>query len=178
MNQTLFRTPRLRLTPFSAEDFDLFVEQLLTDPRVVEHYHSFKKLTDIGQIRKLAVKEFWDHFEESRRETGLIIWAAYDAESQFVGWAGLIQTDLTDRFDGPELQYMLKGDQHGMGLATELATGVLQHAASAYSLGSIIATVDIPNKGSIRVLEKLGFRFEGQIEAYGSTEMFLYRLKT
>ena len=40
----------------------------------------------------------------------------------------------------------------------------------------IIATVDIPNTGSIRVLEKLGFRREGQIEAYGSFEMYLYRL--
>jgi RimJ/RimL family protein N-acetyltransferase len=35
--------------------------------------------------------------------------------------------------------------------------------------------VDIPNKGSIRVLEKLGFEFDSQIEIYGSTEMYFYR---
>jgi RimJ/RimL family protein N-acetyltransferase len=31
-----------------------------------------------------------------------------------------------------------------------------------------------PNVGSIRVLEKLGFRREMQFEAYGSPEMYLH----
>jgi len=38
----------------------------------------------------------------------------------------------------------------------------------------VIATVDIPNVGSIRVREKLNFDFQGEIEAYGSSDMFLY----
>ena len=40
---------------------------------------------------------------------------------------------------------------------------------------SAIATVDIPNIGSIRVLEKLGFLLVKQIHAYGSDDMYLYR---
>ncbi len=42
----------------------------------------------------------------------------------------------------------------------------------------VIATVDIPDIGSIRVLEKLNFDFQGQIEAYGSDNMYLYTKET
>ena len=64
---------------------------------------------------------------------------------------------------------------HGRGYATELASAVLGHAAEHSLTPTVIATVDIPNIGSIRVLEKLGFEKRGQIEAYGSTDMLLYR---
>jgi len=70
---------------------------------------------------------------------------------------------------------MIAGDAHGLGFATELAVRVLQHAKDEIGLESVIATVDIPNTGSIRVLEKLGFEFSGQIESYGSDQMYLYR---
>ena len=70
---------------------------------------------------------------------------------------------------------MIAGDYHGKGLATELAHAVLQHAADEKITESVIATVDIPNRGSVRVLEKLGFELEGQIHAYGSDDMHLYR---
>jgi RimJ/RimL family protein N-acetyltransferase len=66
---------------------------------------------------------------------------------------------------------------HGKGYATELAGEVLQHAVDALGLDYVIATVDIPNVASIRVLEKLGFRPEGQITAYGSDQMYLYSLR-
>ena len=39
----------------------------------------------------------------------------------------------------------------------------------------VIATVDIANKASIRVLEKIGFEFDSQIYAYDSPDMFLYK---
>ena len=61
--------------------------------------------------------------------------------------------------------------------ATELAGEVLRHAHDVLELNRVIATVDIPNVGSIRVLEKLGFQLEGQIEAYGSDQMYLYSLQ-
>jgi len=68
---------------------------------------------------------------------------------------------------------MNAGDAFGRGVATEAATAVVGHASSDLR---IIATVDVPNVGAIRVLEKLGFQRESQIEAYGSSGMYLYRL--
>jgi len=170
----MIETARLCLTPFSRTDFDLFVAEMLTDPAVVEHYHSYKNKTDMDLIRRQAEEDFWEHFEESRTNFGLEIYAIRTTgdDGKFIGWAGLLHTSLTDLYGGPELQYMISGDTFGQGFATEAAAAVVENASPDLK---IIATVDIPNVGSIRVLEKLGFAREGQIEAYGSSEMYLFR---
>jgi len=171
------QTARLDLHPFSDADFERFVAEMLTDARVTEFYYSYRDIDDLETIRQQARKDFLDHFQNSRENHGLEIWAAYenDNTNRFVGWSGLLHTSLSEKYGGPELQYMIASDAHGRGYATELAEEVLRHASQELKLKSAIATVDIPNSGSIRVLEKLGFDYEGQIEAYGSTEMFLYR---
>ena len=75
---------------------------------------------------------------------------------------------------GPELQYMIASRGHGSGYATEAASAVMHDVEERSLTSKVIATVDIPNVGSIRVLEKLNFDFQGEIEAYGSSDMFLY----
>ncbi len=173
----VIQTQRLILNSFSKSDFDTFVTDMLTDSRVVEFYFSYKNMSNIDQIRAKARKEFWEHFEESRMEYGLDVWAARSTrdKKKFIGWGGLLHTELSLKYGAPELQYMISGNVHGNGYATEIASAVLQYAEEKGGLSSIIATVDIPNIGSVRVLEKLGFEHVGKIEAYGSTEMYLYR---
>lgn len=170
-------TARLTLRPFCAADFEVFVAEMLTDARVVEFYYSYRDVDDLGTIRRQATRDFLDHFEDSRANHDLEVWAAYDKKAfdHLIGWSGLLHTSLSGKYGGPELQYMIAGDAHGKGYATELAEATLHHAIDEMDLPSVIATVDIPNQGSIRVLEKLGFSYEGQIEAYGSSDMYLYR---
>ena len=60
-------TERLRLTPFAAADFTRFVENMLTDPRVVRFYYSYRYLNDIEAIRKKAQSDFMDEFEDAQR---------------------------------------------------------------------------------------------------------------
>ena len=150
---------------------------MLTDPRVVKFYHSYREMDDVDLIRVKAQKDFWEHFEESRTDHNLEVWAAHTADetNQFIGWCGLLHTELSEEHGYPELQYMIAGAAHGYGYATELASAVLQFAEKRSVLRSIIAIVDSPNIGSIRVLEKLSFKQVGQIEAYGSKDMYLYR---
>ncbi len=176
---TALHTERLVLRPFSRQDFDYFVSEMLTDPRVVEFYYSFRDQVDGDRIRRQAKDDFWDQFEESRANHQLEIWAACESagDGRFVGWSGLLYTSLSEHYGAPELQYMISGNMHGQGYATELAGAVLRHAVDALGVDYVIATVDIPNVGSIRVLEKLGFQPEGQIEAYGSDQMYLYCLR-
>jgi RimJ/RimL family protein N-acetyltransferase len=170
------KSSRLVLKPLSWPDFDVFVRTMLTDPVVVEYFYQYVGLDDLEEIHNLGKKDFWDHFEESRKNTGLEVWSIFDGEDRFIGWSGLLETELTPRYNGPELQYMLASAAHGKGYATEAAALVLDDASERASTDRVIATVDIPNKPSIRILEKLGFTHDGQIEAYGSTEMYLYSL--
>lgn len=177
-NCRMIQTNRLRLTPFSRVDFDSFVSDMLTDPGVVEHYHSYRGVADTDIIRAQAENDFWNHFEDSRSNYDLQTWAAYeiDAPTTLVGWSALLHTELSARYGGAEIQFMLASAMHGKGYATEFAAAVIQDGLDNHSELDIIATVDIPNAGSIRVLEKLGLKREGQVEAYGSSDMFLYRL--
>lgn len=163
----------------TRQDFNVFVESMLTDPVVVEHYHYYKQQTDLNLIRMQAEEDFWEHFEESRNDAGFETWTVFDqlAESSprwMYGWAGLLTTALAKKYGGPELQYMIAGRAHGLGYATEAATTVLRDARERSLAAKVIATVDIPNTGSIHVLEKLNFKRVGQIVAYGSKEMYLY----
>jgi len=171
-------TQRLRLTQFSITDFNKFVEQMLTDPRVVEFYYSYRELDDLDAVREKATSDFWDEIETARLEHGLPVWAAYELadDANLVGWCGLLHGEISEKYGAPELQYMIAGDSHGKGLATELARAAVQNALGEGVTEAIIATVDIPNQGSIRILEKLGFDLVGQIHAYGSDDMYLYRL--
>lgn len=170
-------TPRLTLHPFAPADFERLVANMLTDSRVVAFYYAYQGLTEVAQIRAQAKADFWAHFEESRADHGLEIWAAYASTSSddLLGWCGLVHTELSERYGGPELQYMVAGAAHGQGYATEMGAAALEYAAQQLGLPTVIATVDIPNLGSIRVLEKLGFAQVGQITAYGSDDMYLYR---
>ncbi len=172
-----FETERLVLSSFTTKDFELFVETMLTDPKVITYFYSYQGLTNLEEIRKKALKDFWIEFEESVTEHNLDVWAARTKhDNRFIGWSALLHTEeLSTRYDdAPELQYMLASHAHGQGYATELASAVLNHAKEHRNLKTVIATVDIPNKASTRVLEKLRFKHLGQIEAYGSTEMYMY----
>jgi len=175
---TTFGTPRLRISPFSRDDFEVFVREMLTDPRVVQFYHSYQSLDDLAVIRRKATSDFWDEFEESREKYDWPTWSAYErtGANKMIGWCGLLHGELSEIHGKPELQFMIAGNAHGKGYATELATAVLQQAASDQVSASVIATVDIPNVGSVKVLEKLGFERAAQIHAYGSDEMYLYEL--
>ncbi len=163
----------------SLQSFDIFVRDMLTDPKVVEHYHGFRGLFDLQQIRVRAARDFWDHFQESRAATAFEIFSIFEGsdaslQESFIGWAGLLRSSLSDEYGGPELQYMIASRAFGKGYATEASAAVINEARERKLASKIIATVDIPNSGSIRVLEKLQFEFVGQIDAYGSDDMYLY----
>ena len=175
---TVIETPRLRISPFSQSDFEVFVGEMLTDPRVVEFYYSYQSLDDLEVIQNKAKSDFWDEFEASRVEYAWPTWSAYERSNEklMIGWCGLLHGELSETHGKPELQYMIAGDSHGKGYATEFAKAVLLQAASDRIADSVVATVDMPNIGSIRVLEKLGFECAGKIHAYGSDEMYLYEM--
>lgn len=174
----MIETSRLHISRFSNEDFDTFVSEMLTDPRVVKFYRSYQCLKSLDAIRRKAELDFWDEFELSREKYAWPTWSARERfnKKAMIGWCGLLHGELADKFGKPELQYMIAGNSHGKGYATEFASAVLQRAASDQISDSVIATVDIPNTGSLRVLEKLGFERTAKIHAYGSDEMYLYQL--
>jgi RimJ/RimL family protein N-acetyltransferase len=62
----------------------------------------------------------------------------------------------------------------GQGYATEAAAAVLDHGANTLGLSRIVAQSATENVGSVRVMEKIGLRFEGFAEVRGR-RMVRYR---
>lgn len=50
----------------------------------------------------------------------------------------------------------------GRGYATEASRAILRHAFETLGLARVPGRTDAPNRGSARVLERLGMHFEGE----------------
>lgn len=83
------------------------------------------------------------------------VWAAERSDGIFLGWFMLRKTDL----EFPELGFMLVRSAWGKGLATEISAALVEHAFRELKVSGLMARVDADNPASLRVLEKLGFRF-------------------
>ena len=60
---------------------------------------------------------------------------------------------------GPEVSYFIHPSYQAQGFATELVTTALDQGFRVFGLPQISAFAKPPNKGSIRILEKCGFKF-------------------
>jgi len=69
--------------------------------------------------------------------------------------------------DIAELGYSIARAHWGKGLITEAARAVIDWVFSHRELGKVIATADLPNPGSWRVMEKLGMTREGVLRNEG-----------
>ena len=77
------------------------------------------------------------------------------------GTCGLVKRATLDHAD---LGYALLPEFCGMGYAVEAAAAVLAHGHGKVGLQRILAITSPDNAGSIRVLDKLGFRFENMVQ--------------
>ena len=74
-----------------------------------------------------------------------------------VGTCGLIKRDSLDDID---IGYAFLPEFCGRGYASESTLAVFEYARDVLKLSRLVATTQADNAGSIRVLEKLGLRFE------------------
>jgi len=100
------------------------------------------------------------HYAIELRETG-----------GFIGTAGLIQrADLAL----PDIGYALLSAHQGRGYAEEAARAVMAHARDTLGLRALCAIVSPGNAGSVRLLEKLGLRREGDYVIAAEREPLAY----
>lgn len=82
------------------------------------------------------------------------------ADRRAIGICGLIKRD---ELDAPDVGFAFLPAFGGCGFAYESAKAVLDDATAFRGFGRILAIVSPDNDRSIRLLEKLGFRFERMI---------------
>ena len=88
----------------------------------------------------------------------------YKETGQFIGFSGLKYLPNLDEVD---IGYRLAVPFWGKGLATESVEAVLKFGFETLKLKKIVGLAIPENTASVRVMEKMGFRFEKEIEEDG-----------
>ena len=88
------------------------------------------------------------------------------ASGRLVGHCGLLDKEIAGRSE-VELVYVIAPPAWGRGLATEAGRGIRDHAVTALGLRRLVALIHPENAASERVVAKLGFRREGEVERPG-----------
>lgn len=157
MSATL-RSARLLLSPCELADVPA-LHALWTDAQVR------RWLWDDVVIPEAAARDVVRESLASFAERGFGQWALRDGEpGELFGAVGLRAFDEGREI---ELLYALHPSRWGAGLAAEAAAAVLDHAFRRLALPRIAARADAPNRASLRLLERLGMRCEGERPVQG-----------
>lgn len=145
------RTARLHLREFVATDFAA-VYAYSSDPRVTRYLF-------FGPRDEQSTAEYLEELLASQRElprTRFELAVEEIASGRLIGACdlSLIESHVVD------LGYMLGVEQWGKGYATEIALALVDAAFFDLRAQRVISTVDVNNAASIRVLEKIGMRWE------------------
>jgi ribosomal-protein-alanine N-acetyltransferase len=149
------QTPRLSLRRLEFSDAE-FLVGLLNQPsflanigdrgvRNVEDAHRYLREGPMAMYEKFG----FGLWHVSRRSDGAPL-----------GMCGLLRRDILPDVD---IGYALLPEYWGQGFAFEAARATLAQAAEKFGLRRVIGVVSVGNDSSIRVLEKLGMKFERMV---------------
>ena len=145
------RTERLILREFVKSDFDA-VFAYSSDPKVTRYL--FFGPRDQESTAEYLEELLASQIEQPRTRFELAVEEA--ASGRVIGACDLsvIEANAVD------LGYMLGTQDWGKGYATEISLALLEAAFRELRAERVISTVDVNNGASIRVLEKIGMRWE------------------
>lgn len=144
-------TARLTLRDFVRTDFDA-IYAYSSDARVTKYL--FFGPRDLDSTADYLENLLASQVESPRLRFELAV--QENASGRVIGACDLsyIESNVLD------LGYMLGLPDWGKGYATELALALIEAAFSDLRAQRVISTVDVNNRASIHVLEKIGMRWE------------------
>lgn len=163
----VIETERLKLREVNETDA-AFVLELLNDPDFVRNVADRGVRTLEDSRRFIA-----ERFVESYRRNGFGFWLVEPKGSDApAGICGLVKRDA---LPGVDVGYAFLPPFRSKGYAYEAAAAVTAYARDVVGLKRLLAIVNPDNAASIRVLEKLGMRFERMVSlSPGEPEVKLF----
>ena len=152
---TILETDRLLLRQLTTDDSE-FILELLNDPSFIRNIgdRNVRTLDDAdAYIMKGPVASY------AKNGFGLYL-VLLKETNESIGMCGLIKRDGLEDVD---IGYALLPRFWSKGYAVEAAQATKMYAKDEVGLKRIVAIVDPANQGSIRVLEKIGLRYEKMV---------------
>jgi RimJ/RimL family protein N-acetyltransferase len=158
---TVLETERLILRHFNLDDAP-FVLTLLNEPSFLR-FIGDKKVRTLDDARQYIINGPRASYE--RHGFGLYRVELAGSNTP-IGMCGLLKRD---ELPDPDIGFAFLPDYWNKGFAFEAATAVLNYAREQLKIHRVLAIVNPDNDASIKLLEKLGLRFErmnGEVKLY------------
>lgn len=166
----VLESERLLLRPHQLSDLDAFCA-IEADPDVRRY------IGGAPRTREAAERKFRDVHLKKAHQTLSLRAVIYKPESRYIGYSGLYPNF---RPDGSAISgeaswgFTFAREYWGRGLATETGRTFVHFGFEQLHLTRIVATAEIDNTASLRVLEKLGFMRIGS--DYGARSFHKFEL--
>lgn len=162
---TVLATERLVLREFTAEDAE-FVLRLVNEPAFLR-YIGDRGVRTLDDARRYIAEGPVASF--ARHGHGLMR-VVRKADGVEVGMCGVLKRDT---LPDPDIGFSFFPEYWSQGYALESARAVMRHARETLGQGRILAITTQDNEPSMRLLGKLGFRFD-RVMPMGAEQLRLF----
>jgi RimJ/RimL family protein N-acetyltransferase len=152
---TILETDRLILRELTPNDAE-FIFELLNEPSFIQNIGD-RNIRTLDDARAYIVNGPVASYAKNGFGLYLIVLSETD---ESIGMCGLIRRDGLEDVD---IGYALLPRFWSRGYAVEAARAAKAYAKDVIGLKRIVAIVDPANEDSIRVLEKIGLRYEKMV---------------
>ncbi len=151
----VLETPRLILRKFTLKDGE-FIFRLLNSPGWLKNIGS-RNISSKADAEKYISEKLEPHYERSGFGFYLM---EIKQTGESAGMCGLVKREGLDDVD---IGFALLPEYEGKGYAFEASEAVMKYAQNVLKILKLAAITIPQNKGSIKLLEKLGMKFEKMI---------------
>lgn len=148
----ILETKRLLIRQLNENDAG-FILELLNEPSFIQNIGD-RNVRNLEDARAYVLNGPVTSYAKNGFGLGLVI---LKETGESIGMCGLIKRDTLEDVD---IGYAYLPRYWSKGYAIEAALGMKSYAKDVVKLQRLIAIVNPVNTGSIRVLEKLGMKFE------------------
>ena len=164
---TILETERLSLRKITMDD-SLFMLDLLNQPSFIQ-FIGDRGVRTLDDARNIIAKRYIEAYE--RLGFGIYLTLLRDAQTP-IGICGLVKRDGLDDVD---VGYAFLPQYWSKGYASEAASAVLDYARNTLGIRRVLGITTPDNASSIRVLERVGLKFERMVKLPGEkTELKLF----
>ncbi|HEV2836572.1 MAG TPA: GNAT family N-acetyltransferase [Pyrinomonadaceae bacterium] len=149
---TLLETERLTVRELNVDDAE-FILTLLNEPSFLR-YIGDKQVRNLDDARRYILDGPVASYE--RHGFGLCLVELKNSHTP-IGMCGLLKRE---ELPDPDIGFAFLPDFWNKGYAFEVAATVLKDARERLKLNRVLAIVNPDNDASIKLLQKLGFKFE------------------
>ena len=160
---------RLFLRPLALEDGEFILQLLNTDGFI--KYIGDRNVRTIEQAKDYLLNGPLKSYETNGFGLNLVELKTNRAPA---GMCGLLKRDYLDH---PDIGFAFLPEYTGKGYAYEIVKEIIYYGLNVLKMGKILAIVLPENSSSIKLLEKIGFRYEKNfISPDTNEELCLYSI--